>query len=128
MPRLTDREIPPAISGFGVRLRSARKSLGLSMGDLADELGCSKSVISLAERETRFPGLLETVRISGVLGIRLAWLVTGELPQRGSAVTIMVEDDGTGAGAAIRRKLAHEPPPSTASQGVRRGKLSHLSD
>jgi transcriptional regulator with XRE-family HTH domain len=126
MPKQIDRGTPASVVGFGARLKSARKHVGLSLDELGEEAGCPKSNISLAEREIRFPTLLTTVRIAEVLGVRLGWLVSGELPQRGNAVTILVEDDGTTNVGAIRRQLAHQTSTSTAAAGAHGRKARNL--
>jgi transcriptional regulator with XRE-family HTH domain len=127
MPRVNLRGLPVAMHGFGARLRQARREAGLSMGELAEEIGAQKSTISLAERDIRPPALAETVRMAEALGIRVAWLIVGEAPMRGRAVTILVEDNGDSA-RDIRRELSNELSGGAAPPSVRRRKSSDARD
>jgi transcriptional regulator with XRE-family HTH domain len=127
MPRVKPRGIPTALRGFGQRMRQMREEADLSMGDLAEEIGASKSTLSLAERGLRFPNLPETVRIAEALGVRVAWLVMGEVPMRGRVVSILVEDDGDAA-RDIRRELSREFTDGPAPSGGGRRKSGNSRD
>ena len=62
---------------IGDRLKSIRKSKGFSQDSLADQLGCSRGVITNIERNLTTPSALVLKGISDVLNIREEWLLHG---------------------------------------------------
>ena len=59
---------------IGGRLRHARKVMGLSMKQVADQVDCSESFISKLERDKVQPSLTLLHRLVGVLGINVSHL------------------------------------------------------
>ncbi|OZI23602.1 hypothetical protein CAL26_09175 [Bordetella genomosp. 9] len=64
------------MSSIGDRIREARKSKGLTQGDLAKRVGLSQGTIGHIEAG-RNEGSRYLVRIAAVLGVRPEWLETG---------------------------------------------------
>ena len=62
-------------SGVVEILRTTRESKGISMTELADRAGLSRSIISLVERELRNPTLDTLLRISQALGVSLGEVI-----------------------------------------------------
>jgi transcriptional regulator with XRE-family HTH domain len=77
MPSMTIaiRSRPPA--GTGARIRAARQAMGLSQDELAAAVGVTRSAV--AQWETGRAGLVggNLARVSDILGIPLAFLLTG---------------------------------------------------
>jgi transcriptional regulator with XRE-family HTH domain len=63
---------------FGDRLAGARDASGLSQKGLADKLGVKQSVIANWEQDTKEPRANRLQMLSGLLGVSLTWLLTGE--------------------------------------------------
>lgn len=62
-------------SGVSEILREAREAKGISMTDLADRAGLSRSIISLIERGLRNPTLDTLLRIVSILDIPLSEVI-----------------------------------------------------
>ncbi|WP_420860103.1 helix-turn-helix domain-containing protein [Marivivens marinus] len=76
---------------FGDRLAAAREGAGLSQKDVASRLGVKTSVIKAWEQDIKEPRANRLQMISGLLGVSLTWLLTGEgdapsLPEHDSYV------------------------------------------
>ncbi len=63
---------------FGDRLAAAREFAGLSVEDLAKRLGVKPSVIAGWEEDRKEPRANRLTMLSGMLGISLSWLMTGQ--------------------------------------------------
>lgn len=63
---------------FGDRLAGARDAAGLSQKGLADKLGVKQSVIANWEQDIKEPRANRLQMLSGLLGVSLTWLLTGE--------------------------------------------------
>ena len=63
---------------FGDRLAGAREAAGLTQKSLAGRLGVKPSVISGWENDTKEPRANRLQMLSGLLGVSLSWLLTGE--------------------------------------------------
>ncbi len=63
---------------FGDRLAGAREASGLTQKDLANKLGVKPSVISNWENDIKEPRANRLQMMSGILGVSLTWLLTGE--------------------------------------------------
>lgn len=63
---------------FGDRLAAARDGAGLSQRDLADRLGVKTSTIAAWEDDRKEPRANRLSMLSGILGISLSWLMTGQ--------------------------------------------------
>lgn len=82
------------MSTLGERIREARKGKGWSMQVLADNLGASKSVISLYESDKRRPMEAVLMSIASVTGVNFRWLNSGQGDMYGEAEDIRrVEED-----------------------------------
>lgn len=66
---------------LGKRLLEARKAKGLGGEELGKLAGCSQGAISRWENDLRKPGAIDLGRVAEVLGVREAWLTTGEGPR-----------------------------------------------
>ena len=68
---------PPTEIRIGIRLKHARLTKGLSLRQLADEVGCSESFISKIENDKVRPSFSTLHRIVAALGwarVRNRWL------------------------------------------------------
>ncbi|WP_394178125.1 multiprotein-bridging factor 1 family protein [Yoonia maritima] len=63
---------------FGDRLAGAREASGLTQKTLASRLGVKPSVIEGWENDTKEPRANRLQMLSGILGVSLSWLLTGE--------------------------------------------------
>lgn len=63
---------------FGDRLAGAREALGMAQPDLARRLGVKVKTIRAWENDTSEPRANKLQMLSGILGVSLAWLLTGE--------------------------------------------------
>ncbi|ARB46528.1 helix-turn-helix transcriptional regulator [Alloalcanivorax xenomutans] len=66
------------MSGFHLRLKAARKRLGLTQEQLAAELEVTKAAVSAWENDRDRPGFRHLPLLKSVLGISLDELVYGE--------------------------------------------------
>lgn len=74
---------------FSERLREAMGDMQAI--DLADKLGCNKSIVSLYLSGQRVPSKMAIQLISLVLGVNPAWLCGLDAPKRSSAKIISVD-------------------------------------
>lgn len=63
---------------FGDRLAGAREAAGLDQTGLAEKLGVKTSVISSWEDDLKEPRANRLQMVSGILGVSITWLLTGE--------------------------------------------------
>lgn len=63
---------------MGDRISAARENAGLSVKDLAQKLGVRVKTLSGWEADEREPRANYLRTLSGVLGVSLIWLLTGE--------------------------------------------------
>ncbi|MFO8125335.1 multiprotein-bridging factor 1 family protein [Yoonia sp.] len=63
---------------FGDRLAGAREATGLDQKGLAAKLGVKASVIQAWENDLKEPRANRLQMVSGVLGVSMSWLLTGE--------------------------------------------------
>lgn len=63
---------------FGDRLAGARDAAGLDQRGLAGKLGVKMSVIQGWENDLREPRANRLQMVSGILGVSMSWLLTGE--------------------------------------------------
>lgn len=125
MPKVNPREIPQSLRGFGERLREERKAAGVTLTDLAEDIGTSASVLSRAETDPkRPPSLFEAARIAEALGLRLGYLLTGEPPRAGRVVTVLVQDVREPA-TDVRGQVSSERSNSVPAPRAARGKLGN---
>ena len=65
---------------FGARIKSMRKSLGLTQADLAKEIGVTKQAITTYETGIREPSFRNLIKLSRTLNVTIDWLL-GESKQ-----------------------------------------------
>jgi DNA-binding XRE family transcriptional regulator len=70
--KLTDEE---RRKQFGARIKSARKSLGLTQADLAKKIGVTKQAITTYETGIREPSFRNLIKLSRVLNVTTDWLL-----------------------------------------------------
>ena len=63
---------------FGDRLSGAREALGMDQPDLARRLGVKVKTIRAWENDANEPRANKLQMLSGILGVSLSWLLTGE--------------------------------------------------
>ena len=63
---------------FGDRLAGAREAAGLSQKELATRIGVKQTVIANWENDIKEPRANRLQMLSGLLGVSLSWLLTGE--------------------------------------------------
>ena len=63
---------------FGDRLAGAREAAGLTQKALAEKIGVKFSVIAGWENDLKEPRANRLQMLSGLLGVSLSWLLTGE--------------------------------------------------
>lgn len=127
------QESPAAtIPGFGERLAEARRSSGLSQTALGARIGVDLSAVNAWEKSRRPPeGGLVFLRLAGVLGVSIDYLLTGQEPVGIDAIIDGLEALlasarrlRVGAPADSRQALPHlaeeafEPLPSAGERGA----------
>ena len=63
---------------FGDRLAGAREAAGLTQTGLAEKMGVKLSVLRAWEDDLKEPRANRLQMVSGVLGVSMRWLLTGE--------------------------------------------------
>ena len=63
---------------FGDRLAGAREAAGLDQKGLADKLGVKQAVIQAWEDDLKEPRANRLQMVSGIVGVSMSWLLTGE--------------------------------------------------
>lgn len=66
------------VATFGDRLTAAREQASLSQAELARKLGVKKSTLVSWEDDLNEPRANRLQMVSGMLGVSLKWLLTGE--------------------------------------------------
>jgi transcriptional regulator with XRE-family HTH domain len=66
------------IATFGDRLAGAREAAGLTQQALAEKLGVKPNTIAAWENDTKEPRANRLQMVSGVIGVSMSWLLTGE--------------------------------------------------
>lgn len=77
---------------LGDRLRKARESTGLSMGEFAEKVGISRVTVGNAESGKKQPLEVTLKRWALATGVNYEWLLTGKTPPPG-------QGDGVSDGA-----------------------------
>lgn len=95
---------------YGLRLRTARQSAGLTQGELSRVTGIAQSTISTAERLGN--GSSDTPVYARACGVDAHWLATGEGEMRPSSITPNIKfslppEDEADIVAALRTLDAH---------------------
>jgi ribosome-binding protein aMBF1 (putative translation factor) len=71
-------------TGFGSRLRHARRAKGLTRNQLARLLGVHERTVARWELQQQVPHEQHLFRLAGELGVRPVWLFDGIPPMYGS--------------------------------------------
>lgn len=64
---------------FGAKIQEIRKRLGLSQGQIADQLGVDTSLVSRWEKGEREPSVSQQLDLAHALGVTVDYLVNGKL-------------------------------------------------
>ena len=75
---MTDGWYGSETATFGDRLSAAREAQGLTIADLARKLGVRAETIGHWEADASAPRGNRVQMLSGLLGVSLGWLLTGE--------------------------------------------------
>jgi transcriptional regulator with XRE-family HTH domain len=75
-----EKERTELCRSIGQRIKAIRKQNRLTLGDVAERVGFSKSYLSQIENLKREPSIGSLVKISHVLGVEGLYLITGSLP------------------------------------------------
>ncbi|MBB4658436.1 helix-turn-helix domain-containing protein [Parvularcula dongshanensis] len=86
---------------IGLRIRTARKALGLNQGALAKRLGVTQPTVANWEAGVHDPRQLMLAKIADALSVSLGWLAGGERSGR--------EQDTSPGAPYLRRPLQHVP-------------------
>ena len=79
------------VATFGDRLTAAREQASLSQAELARKLGVKKSTLVSWEDDLNEPRANRLQMVSGMLGVSLKWLLTGE----GDEVEVQADPSAT---------------------------------
>lgn len=60
---------------FGLRIKKARETAGLSKAELAKRLGMSAAMITYYEKNEKFPGFQNLAKMSEILNVTSDWLL-----------------------------------------------------
>jgi transcriptional regulator with XRE-family HTH domain len=63
---------------FGDRLAGAREAAGLDQKSLASKLGVKQTTIAAWEQDIKEPRANRLQMVSGILGVSMSWLLTGD--------------------------------------------------
>ncbi|PTV96966.1 Xre family transcriptional regulator [Rhodobacter aestuarii] len=75
-----DHWFDEAVATFGDRLSAARDAAMHSRASLAEKLGVAPDIYDSWEDDSAMPRANQIQMLSGMLGVSLAWLLTGEGP------------------------------------------------
>ena len=75
---MTDDWYGPQTATFGDRVHAAREAAGMSKEQLAKRLGIKKSTLRDWEDDLAEPRANKLQMLSGLLGVSITWLLTGE--------------------------------------------------
>ncbi|MFD2175453.1 helix-turn-helix domain-containing protein [Rhodobacter lacus] len=75
-----DHWFDEAVATFGDRLAAAREAAQLSRTSLAEKLGVQPELYFTWEDDAAMPRANQIQMLSGMLGVSLTWLLTGEGP------------------------------------------------
>jgi transcriptional regulator with XRE-family HTH domain len=112
-PEFADR--PAAEIEVGMRLRHARKTLGLKLREVADQAGCSESLVSKIENGRALPSLHLLHRLVEVLGLNIGQLFakTNEparvVSRSGERAVVSIDPLRQGSGIQLERLIPYDP-------------------
>jgi transcriptional regulator with XRE-family HTH domain len=109
MPVTSDREF----RDVGKKLRQARKTKRLTLKQVAEDVGCSESMLSKIECERTVPSLRMLHRIASVLETSISNLFSDEsrsevqIYRRGQRPVVVIRDDAANASIRLERLVPH---------------------
>lgn len=109
------------------RLRSARKSSGLSRCALGEATGVSDTVVAYLEDGTRTPRISTVVQLAAGLGVSPGWLAYG----LGGGSPAVGQDDGLGVSGRLAKRRQHlglSRAVLAAAAGVTVTAVQHIED
>jgi transcriptional regulator with XRE-family HTH domain len=74
---LADPDVALSTEGVAVRIREARRALGLTQDELARRVGVSRSAIAQWETDRTGQVRANLARVAAVLGVSIGYLITG---------------------------------------------------
>lgn len=96
------------IATFGDRVAGARENAGMSQEELAHRLGVKLSTLRSWEDDLNEPRANKLQMLSGVLGVSLGWLLTGEGPGLSAPDAVVSLDPDIETILADLRKIRSE--------------------
>ncbi len=110
-----DPDSAPSTEGAAIRIREARRALGLTQDELARRVGVSRSAIAQWETDRTGQVRANLARVASVLGVSIGYLITGET----EAGLISVETADERALLSLYRQI-REPGRSELLRNARR--------
>ena len=109
--------------GFPDRLRDAMREDDINATQLGEVAGVSKQVITRALNGERRDGMraASLVLLAEALGVRVGWLVAGELPVRGNVPMTTESIDAQSIVRATLAQMGYESTGAKVSQNKRLG-------
>lgn len=102
---------------FGDRLAGARDAAGLSQAALAKQLGVKLSTMDAWENDVKEPRANRLQMLSGMLGVSLVWLLTGEGEGPEEPTALLTDDADIATILGHMRRLRVEMAKSAQDMG-----------
>jgi len=102
---------------FGDRLAGAREAAGHSQATLAKQIGVKTVTIQAWENDLKEPRANRLSMLSGLLGVSLVWLLTGEGDGPEEPTTVQTDDADVAAILGKMRKLRTEMSHAASEMG-----------
>jgi DNA-binding XRE family transcriptional regulator len=130
-----ERQWDDAEIRIGAKLKHARKLCGMTLREVAAEVGCSQSLISKIENDKAIPSLTILHRIVVALGTNISVLFEndgddgGVVMRSGGRPVIATGSQGRGKGVSLERLIPDDPnrlleanihivPPAAGTEGI----------
>lgn len=82
-------------AALGARLKLARETRKMSIGELADLIGVKRQAVSHWENGKAEPGAAKLYKAAKHLGVTVEWLITGEGSGTSRAALMALQDEIT---------------------------------
>ncbi len=102
---------------FGDRLAGARDAAGLSQAALAKQLGVKLTTMEAWENDVKEPRANRLQMLSGMLGVSLVWLLTGEGEGPEEPTTLLTDDADIATILGHMRRLRAEMAKAAQDMG-----------
>ena len=102
---------------FGDRLAGAREAVGHSQATLAKQLGVKTITMQAWENDLKEPRSNRLTMLSGMLGVSLVWLMTGEGEGPEEPTTLQTDDADIAVILGQMRKLRTEMTKAAQDMG-----------